>query len=201
MPNLALQGPKSREIIRKIIFTQPHVPALDHVKWFGATIGRLHDRDGAPLITRTGYTGELGYELFCAPADALDIWDALMNAGKDEGLIPMGSAALEILRLEAGLAGAHEFAAGADALEAGLGFAVDFNKTNFIGQSALKNMLQVKGKVLRGLKCECDDLPLSGAPVYAGERQAASLPQQQDHLISKQPLLWHVCQLNFQKTD
>ena len=172
LPNLALQGPKSREIIRKIIFTQPHVPALDHVKWFGATIGRLHDRDGAPfLITRTGYTGELGYELFCAPADALDIWDALMNAGKDEGLIPMGSAALEILRLEAGLAGAHEFAAGADALEAGLGFAVDFNKTNFIGQSALKKHAAGQRKVLRGLKCECDDLPLSGAPVYAGERQ------------------------------
>ena len=172
LPNLALQGPKSRDIIRKIIFTQPHVPSLDQVKWFGATVGRLHDREGAPfLLTRTGYTGELGYELFCAPADALVIWDALMAAGKDEGLIPMGSAALEIIRIEAGLAGASEFAAGADALEAGLGFAVDFEKTDFIGQAALKNHATGQRKILRGLKCDCDDLPLHGAPVYAGERQ------------------------------
>ena len=172
LPNLALQGPKSRDILRKIAFTQPHVPALDQVKWFGATVARLHNRDGAPfLLTRTGYTGELGYELFCAPADALAIWDALIEAGSDEGLIPMGSAALEIIRVEAGLAGAAEFAAGADALEAGLGFAVDFDKPEFVGQSALKHHATAQRKILCGLKCDCDDLPLHGAPVYAGERQ------------------------------
>ena len=172
LPNLALQGPKSRDILRKIVFTQPNVPALDHIKWFGVTVARLKDRDGAPfMLSRTGYTGELGYELFCAQSDALEIWDAIMEAGEGEGLAPMGSAALETIRIEAGLASAHEFAAGSDALEAGLGFAVDMRKTDFIGRAALERNAQAQRRVLRGLMFECDDVPIHGAPVFAGERQ------------------------------
>ena len=172
LPNLALQGPKSRDILRKITFTQPTVPALDHMKWFGATVARLHDRDGAPfMLSRTGYTGELGYELFCSEGDALVIWDALMEAGADEGLIPMGSAALDIIRIEAGLMGSAEFSPGFDAYEAGLGFAIDLNKTDFIGKEALARNAAGQRKLLRGLMFDCDDVPLSGAPVYDGERQ------------------------------
>ena len=172
LPNLALQGPKSRDILRKITFTQPTVPALDHMKWFGATVARLHDRDGAPfMLSRTGYTGELGYELFCSEGDALVIWDALMEAGADEGLIPMGSAALDIIRIEAGLMGSAEFSPGFDAYEAGLGFAIDLNKTDFIGKEALARNAAGQRKLLRGLMFDCDDVPLSGAPVFDGERQ------------------------------
>lgn len=172
LPNLALQGPKSREILSKVIFTQPHVPDLSQLNWFGATIGRLADRDGAPVfITRTGYTGELGYELFCAGNDALAIWDAIMAAGKDEGLIPMGSAALEILRQEAGLASASEFAAGSDAFESGLGFAVDMQKHEFIGKDALQKNQKAQRKQLCGLMVDCDDVPLHGSPVFIDERQ------------------------------
>lgn len=172
LPNLALQGPKSRDILRKITFTQPTVPALDHMKWFGATVARLHDRDGAPfMLSRTGYTGELGYELFCSEGDALVIWDALMEAGADEGLIPMGSAALDIIRIEAGLMGSAEFSPGFDAYEAGLGFAIDLNKTEFIGKEALARNAASQRRILRGLMFDCDDVPLSGAPVFDGERQ------------------------------
>ncbi|MGC6518050.1 MAG: DUF1989 domain-containing protein [Candidatus Puniceispirillaceae bacterium] len=172
LPNLALQGPKSRDILKKIIFTQPHVPAIDQIKWFGATIGRLHDREGAPfMLTRSGYTGELGYEIFCAEKDALAIWDALMNAGGDDGLIPMGSEALDIIRIEAGLAGANEFTPGHDALEAGLGFAIDDKTADFIGKQALARNAGAIRKKLVGLKFSCDDVPSHGAPVYAGERQ------------------------------
>ena len=172
LPNLALQGPKSRDILHKIVFTQPNVPALEHIKWFGATIARLHDREGAPfMLARTGYTGELGYEIFCAQNDAIAIWDAVMAAGADEGLIPMGSAALETIRIEAGLASAHEFAAGRDAYEAGLGFAVDMRKSDFIGKSALERNAQAQRRILCGLICNVDDVPLHGAPVFAGERQ------------------------------
>lgn len=172
LPNLALQGPKSRDILRKVIFTQPHVPQLDHVKWFGATIGRLHDREGAPfMVARSGYTGELGYEIFCAEADALAIWDALMAAGKEDGLIPMGTDALDIIRIEAGLAGANEFTPGHDALEAGLGFAIDQNKADFIGKDALLRNQSAQRKKLVGLKLTCDDVPPHGAPVFDGERQ------------------------------
>ncbi|MEO0946369.1 MAG: DUF1989 domain-containing protein, partial [Pseudomonadota bacterium] len=104
MVNLALQGPKSRDILRDIVYTQPSRPALDNLKWFGFTIGRLHDRDGPVfMLCRTGFTGELGYELFCDRDDAVTIWDALMQAGAPQGLVPMGGQALDMLRVEAGL--------------------------------------------------------------------------------------------------
>ena len=112
LPNLALQGPKSRDLLRKIVFTQPHVPGLDQLKWFGVTVARLNDREGAPfLLSRTGYTGELGYEIFCSRSDAIGIWDAVVSAGEEFGITPMGTAALEIVRIEAGLAARNaEFA-------------------------------------------------------------------------------------------
>ncbi len=173
LPNLALQGPKSRDLLRKICFTQPHVPTLDQLKWFGVTIARLNDRDGAPfMLSRSGYTGELGYELFCSQADAIAIWDAIMEAGQEFGITPMGSAALETIRIEAGLAAAGaEFAPGVDAFEAGLGFAVDLKKSDFTGKAALERNAANPRRVLKGLKLGCSDVPHHGAPVYVGERQ------------------------------
>ncbi len=173
MPNLAIQGPKSRDLLRKIAFTQPHVPSLDHLKWFGVTVARLNDREGAPfMLSRSGYTGELGYEVFCSKSDAVAIWDAVMAAGEEFGIAPMGSAALDIIRIEAGLAAANaEFAPGVDAFEAGLGFAVDLTKSDFTGKSALQRNARDPRRVLKGLLIGCDDVPAHGAPVYAGERQ------------------------------
>lgn len=173
LPNLALQGPKSREILSKIVFTQPHVPTLDQVKWFGVTVGRLNDRDGVPfLLTRTGYTGELGYELFCSKQHALEVWDSVMAAGEAFGLEPMGSAALETIRIEAGLvASGAEFAPGVDAFEAGLGFAVDLKKSDFVGRDALMRNTQAPRRKLCGVVLDADDVPRHGAPVFAGERQ------------------------------
>jgi len=175
--NLALQGPKSRDVLRKIVFTQPHVPGLEHIKWFGATVARLNDRDGAPfMMTRTGYTGELGYEVFCTPSDAVTIWDALMEAGEEFGIAPMGSEALEIIRIEAGLpAAGAEFAPGSDAYEAGLGFAVSLKKSDFVGKAALERNSQSQRKLLKGLSFDTQDLPAHGAPVYAGERQIGQI--------------------------
>ncbi len=172
LPNLSLQGPKSREILRKVAFFQPHVPELDQMKWFGVSVARLRDREGAPfMVSRTGYTGELGYEIFCAESDAITIWDGLIDAGANNGLIPMGSAALDTIRIEAGLAGTQEFPAGSDAFEAGLGFAVDLQKTNFIGRHALARNAAAPRKRLRGLMFDCDDVPAHGAPVWSSERQ------------------------------
>ena len=62
--------------------------------WFRFTICRIEELQGIPLIvSRTGYTGELGYEIWCHPKHAPEVWDKLMAAGKDEGLIPAGFAA------------------------------------------------------------------------------------------------------------
>ncbi len=175
--NLALQGPKSRELLDGLAFTQPHVPSLDQIKWFGVTIARLKDREGAPfMLSRTGYTGELGYEIFCAPTDALRIWDAVMGKGQDLGITPMGSAALEIIRIEAGLAAAGaEFAPSHDAFEAGLGFAVNLNKSEFRGKAALERNARNPRKALKGLTFDCQDVPPHGAPVFAGERQIGQI--------------------------
>ncbi|MEO1344923.1 MAG: DUF1989 domain-containing protein [Pseudomonadota bacterium] len=172
LPNLALQGPRSRDVLRKIVFTQPTVPSLDDVKWFGATVARVGDRDGIPfMLARSGYTGELGYELFCATDDAPGLWAAVMEAGEEFGIEPMGSAALDILRIEAGLAAANaEFAPGVDAFEAGLGFAVSMNKLDFTGKTALERNARDPRRMLRGLWFEGDDVPASGAHVYDGER-------------------------------
>ena len=172
LPNLALQGPRSRDVLRKLIFTQPTVPSLDHLRWFGATVARTRDREGIPfLLTRTGYTGELGYELFCSEADAVGLWDAVMEAGQEFGIEPMGAAALDIIRIEAGLAAANaEFAPGVDAFEAGLGFAVAMNKEDFIGKAALERNQAAPRRVLKALLIDCDDAPAHGAQVFNGER-------------------------------
>lgn len=171
MPNLALQGPRSRDILRKVVFAQTTVPSLDELKWFGVTVARLNDREGIPfMLSRSGYTGELGYELFCAASDAPELWDALMAAGEEFDIAPMGSAALEIIRIEAGLASRAEFAAGVDAHEAGLGFAVSLKKSEFTGRAALERNARDPRRVLKGLKFQSNDVPAHGAHVYAGER-------------------------------
>lgn len=171
LPNLALQGPRSRDVLRKLVFTQPTHPSLDELKWFGVTIARLRDREGIPfMLARSGYTGELGYELFCAASDAPTLWDAIMEAGEEFGIAPMGSAALETIRIEAGLAARAEFAPGVDAYEAGLGFAVSLNKSDFIGKAALARNARDPRRVLKGLKFHCNDVPAHGAQIYHGER-------------------------------
>ena len=159
MPNLALQGPKSRDILREIVFTQPSRPALDNLKWFGFTIARLRDRDGPMfMLCRTGFTGELGYEIFCDQNDAIEIWDGVIEAGRPHGLVPMGNEALNLLRIEAGLmiAGA-EFGADSDAMESGLGFAVDFRKSDFVGRAR------------PGAK-RLGDTPKTGGSAFRGKR-------------------------------
>lgn len=171
--NLALQGPASRDILRQVVFTQPSRPALDNIKWFGFTIARLRDQDGpAMMLCRTGFTGELGYEVFCDEADALEIWDGLMQAGEAFDLVPMGADALNLLRIEAGLmiAGA-EFGPDSDAMESGLGFAVDFRKPNFIGRAALERNASAVRRKLVGLLFTGDEAPAHGDRVFAGRQE------------------------------
>ncbi|THH36780.1 DUF1989 domain-containing protein [Aliishimia ponticola] len=177
MVNLALQGPKSRDILREVVFTQPSRPSLDNLKWFGFTIARLHDRDGPMfMLCRSGFTGELGYELFCDRDDALTIWDGLMAAGAPEGLVPMGGQALDMLRIEAGLmiAGA-EFGPDADAMESGLGFAVDFKKPDFIGRAALERNAAATRRKLVGLHLAGNEVPHHGDGIFVGREQVGTI--------------------------
>jgi aminomethyltransferase len=77
--------------------------------------------------------------------------------------------------MEAGLAGTNEFTSGTDAFEAGLGFAVDLKKTDFIGKDALARNKSAPRKTLKGLKLTSNDVPSHGAPIYAGERQIGQI--------------------------
>jgi aminomethyltransferase len=139
--NLAVQGPNSRKIIQQMIWTPPAQQTIAELGWFRFTIGRVGGPDGPPVVvSRTGYTGELGYEVFCHPKDGHAVYDAVWENGADWGLRPMGLAALDMVRIEAGLIFAgYDFSDQTDPFEAGIGFTVPLkSKTDdFIGRDAL----------------------------------------------------------------
>jgi aminomethyltransferase len=139
--NLAVQGPNSREILREMIWTGAHQPTIDELGWFRFTIGRIGGPDGAPVVvSRTGYTGELGFEIFCHPKDGNVVYDAVWQHGEGLGLKPMGLAGLDMVRIEAGLIFAgNDFSDQTDPFEAGIGFTVPLKTKpdDFIGREAL----------------------------------------------------------------
>lgn len=164
---LAVQGPLSRDILAPIMFTQPTQPEFAQLPWFGGCVARLHDRSGvAMFVTRTGYTGELGYELFCNYRDAETLWDSVATAGGDR-ITPMGATAMSILRIEAGLAAmGGEFGDMIDAFDAGLGFAVDLDKSDFIGANALRRNQSTPRRQLAGMHLQGNETVARGDIVY-----------------------------------
>jgi aminomethyltransferase len=129
---LALQGPSSTAILKKLCGTAD-IPA----KYYTFKEGSVAGFDC--IISQTGYTGEMGYELYTAPGNAAALWDALIEAGGEYGLIPCGLGARDTLRLEAGMPlYGHEMTDDITPLEANLGFSVKLNKESFIGKQALE---------------------------------------------------------------
>lgn len=141
MHNLAVQGPKSRALIASVFWTAPHNADLSSMGWFRFTPARLGGPEGTPVvISRTGYTGELGYEVFCHHKDGPAILDAIWQAGAPLGIRPMGLAGLDLVRIEAGLVFAgFDFSDQTDPFEAGIGFTVPLKSktTDFVGRDAL----------------------------------------------------------------
>ena len=172
--NLSVQGPKSREVLGEIVWTPPTQPTLDELRWFRFAIGRLGDHDGTPVIvSRTGYTGELGYELWCHPSDAPALWDAVWEAGRPHGLAPLGLEGLDMLRIEAGLVFAgYEFDDQTDPFEAGIGFTVALkNEEDFIGRAALVERKAHPQSRLVGLVLDGDEPVAHGDCVHLGRQQ------------------------------
>ena len=142
MGALSLQGPKSRTVLNKAC-----AKSLDKLKYFRVMQNTLA---GKPVtISRTGYTGDLGYEIWMDVADALHVWDALMEAGRDYGIVPCGILAMDMARVEAGLfmidvdytAANHAWIEGqkSSPLEMGLDWAVHLDKPGyFVGRRALE---------------------------------------------------------------
>ncbi|NLT51810.1 MAG: glycine cleavage system aminomethyltransferase GcvT [Ignavibacteria bacterium] len=130
---LALQGPQSKTILQKICNRELN---LEYYNFFMAKVA-----DEEVLVSRTGYTGELGYELYFKgnEATAEKIWNTLMKAGKDEGLVPAGLAARDSLRLEMGFSlYGNDIDNTTNPIEAGLGWITKLNKPSFIGKEALQ---------------------------------------------------------------
>lgn len=184
---IAVQGPKAMDIMRKISPEWALPQKYYRVK-------SSAEAAGVPcLISTTGYTGEAGVELYLPAGKATQVWDALLEAGKDDGLIPCGLGARDTLRMEAAMPlYGHEMDENTTPVEAGLNFAVKLNK-DFIGRDAIMKMgepdkirvgLSVTGKgIVRehqdvfdsegnligtttsGTKCPCFDRPIAMARV------------------------------------
>jgi aminomethyltransferase len=137
---LALQGPTSGKLLRAVSDAK-----IDNLKYFRVTHGKIA---GVPVdISRTGYTGDLGFEIWMPWQDAVKVWDELMNKGRGFDIHPAGMIALDIARIEAGLILIEvDYHSSKKALidsqkyspsEIGLGKLVDFKKENFVGREAL----------------------------------------------------------------
>jgi aminomethyltransferase len=128
---IAVQGPQSRQLIGKLADLD-----LTHLPYYHFVEGKIL---GVPsLIARTGYTGELGYELYLPTAPASKIWNALLEVGKSFGVLPCGLGARDLLRLECGyLLYGNDMDETTTALECGLSWLISFEKPFFFGKEAL----------------------------------------------------------------
>ncbi|THH39170.1 DUF1989 domain-containing protein [Aliishimia ponticola] len=179
MHNLAVQGPKSRGLMAEVIWTAPHQPAIQDLGWFRFTVGRIGGPQGAPVVvSRTGYTGELGYEVFCHPKDGAEVFDAIWAAGTPLGIRPLGLEGLDLLRIEAGLIFAdYDFTDQTDPFEAGIGFTVPLkSKTaDFVGRDALIRRKETPARKLVGLEIEGQEPVAHGDPVRIGRAQVGEV--------------------------
>ncbi len=133
---IAVQGPDSRELLGRLAAVAPHNDRIAELEFYHAFT--IEGPGGEWIVSRTGYTGEHGYELYLPNGDAVAAWEELMTKGEDLGVAPIGLAARDTLRFEVCycLYG-HELAEDITPLEAGIGWAMRLKKKEFIGREFL----------------------------------------------------------------
>ncbi|MCL5781162.1 MAG: glycine cleavage system aminomethyltransferase GcvT [Firmicutes bacterium] len=163
---LALQGPAAQRILQKITAID-----LRDIKYFCFVYGRVEGVEC--LVSRTGYTGEDGFELYFPAEHAEALWQAILAAGQLGGVKPVGLGARDTLRFEACLAlYGHELTDEISPLMAGLGWTVKFNKPEFIGREALlKEKEAGPTHRLVGLEMIDRGIPRQGYPLYKEDRE------------------------------
>lgn len=165
MPHVQVQGPKVREVLGPIT-EGVDVNTLRYFRFVGDGV-RV---GGVPvMVSRTGYSGELGFELYCAPDDAETLWNAVLEAGQPHGLRPIGLSAIETLRIESGLLfpDIDYFPHQTDPFEVRLDNVVKLDKTgDFVGRDALREIAaEGTPRLLTTLRIDGDDVPEYGAAV------------------------------------
>jgi aminomethyltransferase len=163
---LALQGPKSEEILAALTNV-----VLADIVYYHFCEGVV--ADVKMIISRTGYTGEEGFELYLPATAAVKVWQQLLVAGVPHGLLPIGLGARDTLRLEKGYAlYGHELSENISPLEAGLAWITKLDKPDFVGKAALlaqKNHGIPRRRV--GLVMQERGIPREGYPVFDGDRE------------------------------
>ena len=163
----AVQGPRSVDIVAPLTDVD-----LAGLKYYAIAEGTVA---GLPaLVARTGYTGEDGFEIFVETGRAGELWDALMEAGRSDGLAPIGLGARDTLRLEAGMPlYGNELDRETNPFDAGLGRVVKLDKPDdFVGRAALEKIAaDGPSKRLVGLVMQGRGIARHGYPVHAGDRR------------------------------
>lgn len=163
---LAVQGPKAQKILQGLTKSN-----LTDIKFF--FFENTINFEGIPcLVSRSGYTGEDGFEIYMHKNFVVSLWDKILEAGKDEGLIPCGLGARDTLRFESGLPlYGNELSDEITPLEAGLGFFVKLEKEDFIGKEALVKQKEegLKRKIV-GFEMIDRGIPRHGYEVYSKDK-------------------------------
>ncbi len=169
MPHLGIQGPRSRQMLASLCSIDLAGLAYFHFVPEPVTVGGIRCR-----ISRTGFGGELGYELFCRPEEAADLWEVVTAPGRAR---PYGVEVLEILRIEAGLIildydyEPHQ----RTPFDLGLDRTVAFEGADFIGRDRLREVAAAPPHRFKTLKLEADDVPEYGSEVWLSGRQVGTL--------------------------
>jgi aminomethyltransferase len=168
---IAVQGPLAWELTKRVTALEPHLAAIEPLEFYTAV--RLAVGPGHTwIVSRTGYTGERGYEIYVPNEDAQALWDELLLRGADLGVAPIGLAARDTLRFEmAYCLYGHELTEEITPLEAGIGWAVKLKKGPFVGRDAL--VKQQEGGVPRKLiggRVDGRAIARQGAEISAGGR-------------------------------
>jgi aminomethyltransferase len=165
MPHLQVQGPLARAVLSPIT-EGADVATLRYFRFVpdGVTVG------GVPvMLSRTGYSGELGFELYCSPGDAAELWHAIVRAGEPHGLRPIGLSAIETLRIESGLLfpDIDYFPHQTDPFEVRLDNVIKLDKPgDFVGKDALRKIAaEGTARLLTTLRIDGDEVPEYGAAV------------------------------------
>jgi len=159
---LALQGPKAQEILAPLTDAD-----LEAVGYYRLTEGTVSGSASPAIISRTGYTGEDGFELYVASDDAAAVWRTLLEAGREAGLLPAGLGSRDSLRLEVGLAlNGNDLDADHTPLEAGLGWLVKLDRDDFVARDVLVRQKEngVPSRLV-GIRLTARGFPRPGYPI------------------------------------